>query len=141
MLKGGSQNRRLGQAVVNDAHDIGMYKRRVVISDEAHPESYTAKTKQLFTPLELGVIAEEVQIVTPYHRLLFSCWNLPMARQRGRRNSAFVFTGHRDRFQRMPWIIDAKDLAKLRAELARPRSCSGLSCDSPADRHPSACWT
>lgn len=64
-----------------------------------------------------GVIAEEVQIVTPYHRPTIQLLKFTEGPAKGSEEIRFCVYDHRGRFQRMPCIIDANDLSKLCTEL------------------------
>ncbi|SRR5579883_3533302 len=66
-----------------------------------------------------GVIAEQVQIVTPYHRPTIQLLKFSDGPAKGSEGVRFCVYDHRGRFQRMPCIIDAQDFMKLRSELAK----------------------
>ena len=64
-----------------------------------------------------GVIAEEVQIATPYHRPTIQLLQFTAGEAKGAYEIRFCFYDHRGRFQRSPLIIDEKDIPALRAAL------------------------
>jgi hypothetical protein len=80
---------------------------------------HSAKPRSFSLHWGSGVIAEEVQIVTPYHRPTIQLLKFTDGPAKGSEEVRFCVYDHRGRFQRMPCIIDAKDLAKLRGELAK----------------------
>ena len=79
----------------------------------------TAKLKSFSLHWGSGVIAEEVQIITSFHRPTIQLLEFTDGPAQGSEELRFCVYDHRGRFQRMPCIIDAKHLAKLRAELAK----------------------
>ena len=64
-----------------------------------------------------GVVAEEVQIETPYHRPTIQLLKFTAGKAKGTYEIRFCTYDHRGRFQRMPLIVDARDLAPLRSAL------------------------
>jgi hypothetical protein len=66
-----------------------------------------------------GIIEEEVQIETPYHRPTIQLLKFTAGQATGTYEIRFAAYDHRGRFQRMPLIVDARDLAPLRTALKR----------------------
>jgi hypothetical protein len=64
-----------------------------------------------------GVLEEEVQIETPYHRPTIQLLKFTAGKAKGSYEIRFCAYDHRGRFQRMPLIVDERDLAPLRAAL------------------------
>jgi len=64
-----------------------------------------------------GVIEEEVQIVTPYHRPTIQLLKFTEGEAKGTYEIRFCHYDHHGRFQRSPLIIDEKDLPELRTAL------------------------
>jgi len=64
-----------------------------------------------------GVIEEEVQITTPYHRPTIQLLKFTEGQAKGSYEIRFCAYDHRGRFQRMPLIVDERDLAPLRKAL------------------------
>ena len=65
-----------------------------------------------------GVIEEEAQFVTPYHRPTIQLLKFTEGEAKGSYALRFCHYDHHGRFQRAPLIIDAADLSKLKASLA-----------------------
>ena len=64
-----------------------------------------------------GIIAEEVQIATAYHRPTLQLLKFTDGEAAGTYEIRFCHYDHRGRFQRSPLIIDEKDIPALRAAL------------------------
>lgn len=64
-----------------------------------------------------GVIEEEVQIETPYHRPTIQLLKFTAGKAKGTYEIRFCTYNHRGRFQRMPLIVDQRDLVPLRKAL------------------------
>ena len=64
-----------------------------------------------------GVVEEEVQIETAYHRPTIQLLKFTAGKAKGTYEIRFCTYDHRGRFQRMPLIVDARDLAPLRSAL------------------------
>ena len=64
-----------------------------------------------------GVVEEEVQIETPYHCPTIQLLKFTAGKAKGTYEIRFASYDHRGRFQRMPLIVDARDLAPLRQAL------------------------
>ena len=64
-----------------------------------------------------GVIEEEVQIATPYHQPTIQLLKFTDGKAKGSYEIRFCNYNHAGRFQRMPLIVDARDLAPLRKAL------------------------
>ena len=64
-----------------------------------------------------GVVEEEVQIETPYHRPTIQLLKFTAGKAKGTYEIRFCVYDHRGRFQRMPLIVDERDLAPLRTAL------------------------
>jgi hypothetical protein len=64
-----------------------------------------------------GVIAEEVQIATQYHRPTIQLLEFTAGEATGTREIRFCHYDHHGRFQRSPLIIDEGDLPALRRAL------------------------
>jgi hypothetical protein len=61
-----------------------------------------------------GIIEEEVQIVTPYHRPTIQLLKFQEGQAAGTYEIRFCHYDHHGRFQRSPLIIDERDLPQLR---------------------------
>jgi len=69
-----------------------------------------------------GVIEEEAQIETPYHRPTIQLLKFTEGKAKGSYEIRFCTYDHSGRFQRMPLIVDEHDLALLRKALkSRPK--------------------
>jgi hypothetical protein len=66
-----------------------------------------------------GVVEEEAQIETPYHRPTIQLLKFTAGKAKGSYEIRFAVYDHRGRFQRMPLIVDERDLSALRAALKR----------------------
>jgi hypothetical protein len=66
-----------------------------------------------------GVIEEEAQFVTPYHRPTIQLLKFTEGEAKGSHALRFCHYDHHGRFQRSPLIIDAATLADLRKALAQ----------------------
>lgn len=64
-----------------------------------------------------GVIEEEAQIETPYHRPTIQLLKFTAGKAKGSYEIRFATYDHRGRLQRMPLIVDERDLAPLRQAL------------------------
>ena len=64
-----------------------------------------------------GVVEEEVQIETPHHRPTIQLLKFTEGRAKGTYEIRFCTYDHSGRFQRMPLIVDERDLAPLRRAL------------------------
>jgi hypothetical protein len=64
-----------------------------------------------------GVIEEEVQVSTPYHIPTIQLLKFTEGQAAGSYEIRFCVYDHRGRFQRMPLIVDAAEIAKLRLAL------------------------
>ncbi len=64
-----------------------------------------------------GVVEEEAQIITPYHRPTIQLLKFTEGQAQGSYEIRFCVYDHSGRFQRMPLIIDERDLAPLRQVL------------------------
>jgi hypothetical protein len=64
-----------------------------------------------------GIIEEEVQIATPYHRPTLQLLKFTEGEAAGTYEIRFCHYDHHGRFQRSPLIIDEKDLPALRDAL------------------------
>ena len=64
-----------------------------------------------------GIVEEEVQIEAPYHRPTIQLLKFTAGKAKGSYEIRFAAYDHRGRFQRMPLIVDAGDLAPLRKAL------------------------
>ena len=64
-----------------------------------------------------GVVEEEAQIATPYHRPTIQLLKFTAGKARGSYEIRFCVYDHSGRFQRMPLIVDERDLAPLRTAL------------------------
>ena len=65
-----------------------------------------------------GVVEEEAQIETAYHRPTIQLLKFTAGKAKGSYELRFCAYDHRGRFQRMPLIIDARDVAPLRRALS-----------------------
>lgn len=66
-----------------------------------------------------GVVEEEAQISTAYHRPTIQLLKFTEGKATGSYEIRFCTYDHSGRFQRMPLIVDERDLAPLRAALKR----------------------
>jgi hypothetical protein len=64
-----------------------------------------------------GVVDEEAQIETPYHRPTVQLLKFTEGKAKGSYEIRFCTYDHSGRFQRMPLIVDERDLAPLRKAL------------------------
>ncbi len=64
-----------------------------------------------------GIVEEEVQIATEYHRPTIQLLKFTEGQAKGSYEIRFCFYDHHGRFQRSPLIIDENDLAALRRAL------------------------
>ena len=64
-----------------------------------------------------GVVEEEAQIETPYHRPTIQLLKFTEGKAKGAYEIRFCTYDHSGRFQRMPLIVDERDLAPLREAL------------------------
>jgi hypothetical protein len=65
-----------------------------------------------------GVIEEEAQVVTPYHRPTIQLLKFTDGEAAGTSEIRFCHYDHHGRFQRSPLIIDEKDIPTLKKALA-----------------------
>jgi hypothetical protein len=65
-----------------------------------------------------GIVEEEVQIATEYHRPTIQLLKFTDGAAKGTHEIRFCFYDHHGRFQRAPLIIDESDLAALAKALA-----------------------
>jgi len=65
-----------------------------------------------------GVIEEEAQFDTPYHRPTIQLLKFTEGEAAGRYALRFCHYDHHGRFQRAPLIVDASDLKALKKSLA-----------------------
>lgn len=66
-----------------------------------------------------GIIEEEVQIETRYHRPTIQLLKFTAGQAAGTRELRFCHYDHKGRFQRSPLIIAKEDIPALRKALAR----------------------
>ena len=64
-----------------------------------------------------GVVEEEAQIETPYHRPTVQLLKFTEGKAKGSYEIRFCTYDHSGRFQRMPLIVDERDLVPLRKAL------------------------
>ena len=64
-----------------------------------------------------GVVEEEAQIATPYHRPTLQLLKFTAGEAKGSYEIRFCTHDHSGRFQRMPLIIDEGDVPPLRTAL------------------------
>lgn len=64
-----------------------------------------------------GIIEEEAQVVTPYHRPTIQLLKFTEGEAAGTYEIRFCHYDHHGRFQRSPLIIDAKDIPALQQAL------------------------
>lgn len=65
-----------------------------------------------------GVVEEEAQITTPYHRPTIQLLKYTEGEAHGTYALRFCHYDHHGRFQRSPLILDAADVAQLKKALA-----------------------
>ena len=65
-----------------------------------------------------GVVEEEAQFVTPYHRPTIQLLKFTDGEAKGTYSLRFCHYDHHGRFQRAPLIVDSSDIPKLKAALA-----------------------
>jgi hypothetical protein len=65
-----------------------------------------------------GIIEEELQIVTPYHRPTIQLLKFTDGEAAGTYEIRFCHYDHHGRFQRSPLIVDEKDIPQLKKALA-----------------------
>ena len=73
-----------------------------------------------------GVVEEEAQIETAYHRPTIQLLKFTEGKAKGAYEIRFCTYNHAGRFQRMPLIVDERDLAALRQALKRTPRLRGL---------------
>ncbi len=66
-----------------------------------------------------GIIEEELQIDTPYHRPTIQLLKFTDGQAKGSYEVRFCSYDHRGRFMRMPLIIDEDEIPKIRAALKK----------------------
>ncbi len=66
-----------------------------------------------------GIIEEEVQIATPYHRPTIQLLKFTDGQAKGSYEIRFCSYDHRGRFMRMPLIIDEGEISEMRAALKK----------------------
>jgi hypothetical protein len=66
-----------------------------------------------------GIIEEELQIATPYHRPTIQLLKFTDGQAKGSYEIRFCSYDHRGRFMRMPLIIDEGEIGELRAALKK----------------------
>ncbi len=64
-----------------------------------------------------GIIEEELQVATPYHRPTIQLLKFTDGQAKGSYEIRFCSYDHRGRFMRMPLIIDAGETGEIRAAL------------------------
>ena len=64
-----------------------------------------------------GVVEEEAQIATPYHRPTVQLLKFTAGEAKGSYEIRFCTYDHSGRFQRLPLIIDERDVPPLRTAL------------------------
>src|SRR5262250_204299 len=64
-----------------------------------------------------GVVEEEAQVETPYHRPTIQLLKFTGGKAKGSYEIRFCTYDHSGRFQRMPLIVDERDLGALRRAL------------------------
>lgn len=77
------------------------------------------KPKEFSLPWGRGIIEEEVQIETPYHRPTIQLLKFVEGEAAGTYEVRFCHYDRRGRFQRSPLIVDEKDFRRLRVALRR----------------------
>jgi hypothetical protein len=70
-------------------------------------------------PWGSGIIEEEAQIETPYHRPTIQLLRFTEGEAAGGQEIRFCFYDRRGRFQRSALIVDAAELGRLRVALQR----------------------
>jgi hypothetical protein len=80
-------------------------------------QAKTAKPKTFALHWGSGVIEEEVQIATRYHRPSLQLLKFLEGEAAGTHEIRFCHYDHRGAFQRSPLIIDEKDIPELRKAL------------------------
>ncbi|HEY6420354.1 MAG TPA: hypothetical protein VIX59_15265 [Candidatus Binataceae bacterium] len=66
-----------------------------------------------------GIIEEELQIATPYHRPTIQLLKFTDGQAKGSYEIRFCSYDHRGRFMRMPLIVDEAEIATIRSELKK----------------------
>lgn len=75
--------------------------------------------KEFSLPWGKGIIEEEVQIETPYHRPTIQLLKFLQGEAAGTYEVRFCHYDRRGRFQRSPLIVDAKEFRRLQAALRK----------------------
>lgn len=75
--------------------------------------------KEFSLPWGKGIIEEEVQIETPYHRPTIQLLKFLEGEAAGTYEVRFCHYDRRGRFQRSPLIVDAKEFRRLQAALRK----------------------
>jgi hypothetical protein len=81
------------------------------------PKGSTHQPKKFSLHWGRGIIEEEAQIITPYHRPTIQLLKFLRGQASGTYEIRFCHYDHHGRFQRSPLIIDEKDIPKLRRAL------------------------
>jgi hypothetical protein len=95
---------------------VGMRKARR-LADAARMAAERGAMKTFSLHWGSGVVEEEVQIDTRYHRPTIQLLKFTEGKATGSREIRFCTYDHAGRFQRMPLILDEGDLAPLRRAL------------------------
>ena len=81
------------------------------------PAKPPPETKSFSLHWGSGVVEEEAQFATPYHRPTIPLLKFTAGEAAGSHEIRFCHYDHRGRFQRSPLIIDEKDLPALKKAL------------------------
>ena len=95
----------------------GSSRRVEPVKNSTMPSQPTPKTFSLHWGS--GIVEEEAQIDTPYLRPTVQLLKLTEGKVKGSYEIRFCTYDHSGRFQRMPLIVDERDLAPLRKALKR----------------------
>jgi hypothetical protein len=79
----------------------------------------TAKPKTFSLHWGKGIVEEEAQVVTQYHRPTIQLLKFLEGEAAGSYAVRFCYYDHYGRFQRSPMIIDPEDLKEMRESLKR----------------------
>src|SRR2546427_6876219 len=87
-------------------------KKSVVPKKTAEPKTFSLHWGS-------GIIEEEVQVETPYHRPTIQLFKFTDGEAKGDYEIRFCFYDHKGRFQRSPVVIGSAVIPKLRKALER----------------------
>ncbi len=91
----------------------------MAVKPQTHPRTFSLHWGS-------GIIEEELQIATPYHRPTIQLLKFTDGQAKGSYEIRFCSYDHRGRFMRMPLIIDADEIGEIRAALRKTPKLKSL---------------